>query len=1208
MSAGLILQPISVYADEPAVDTPAIEQQDPDAPADDAEGKEEEPAADPEQDPEQDPDDETEKDAEETPDDESSEEPEDAADQEEDEEEPEDPDDVEAGKKLEEAKGLKLNKMALGATRGAGESTLPTLQNVRIEGEVMSWDSYPDASKYEVRSDDVKIFTGLTSMNLRNNFGGYLDKGEEYHIFVRAITTDDMNNNIYLTEYTEVVYRKVDITPPIIPPTEKIKNVSALSNISSILKVGAPKVDPTFKINDDLPISITTIQWLKFSSNGALEPFSGQYFEEGIYSVEIKAKITDEEYEFDPYVRCNIDDASWSYPGDFDNSNDRADTVSFTLMTPLDIREASELPEIPVVSIVGDELYWEPLYGMDDYIVYIDDVSDIFNAKNRPVNLAQLCKSLGVPFGTYEVKIEAIDFNSPTMESTSKMASAGMYTYGEKPQEPQKIVIKSATVQSNVNEILKVGGKAEDARLTSDVPQLYLTFSRWFKYNDDGPSYYGDETFTSGKYRFECMASLDPAYADKYAIDDSLKLIIDDKECEYYKTSTLEQSKVYFFYSPDYTVKGSSVEPAPVELPKLQNVTMSNGILSWDPVDGAEEYKLSIAGMVSYYSNPQINIQNYLRSCEYDYGNYSIIITAVDAGSNDISQPYEYYYEYTSEKTKISSASVTSNYSTISVYGGKVQLPTFDNVESEKIRIIPHEWSTAYTQHILVNGTNFEAGKYYYCVEVRPGDDYLDYYELGDDFVLYVNGQAWSTGKVRLGTHCYCYSPIIEVKDPTAPSEPVEKEKISSATANSNYQQILKIGEEIKEPSFEVEDNVPITIDGHWVKKGNDGIWQKANGNASAGGYVFEAEVRVKDGYTDTYELSKDFTLTVNGKNWDKLSGLGLDIDYLRFDSEYIELTAPVIEKTEITTVNVTSNMAEIFGYGKTKQALTFNVDGEDVNFNSVYWQKKVGDEWKVAYGLDGDTFDPGLYRYRVAVSAKENDHYLSDDFKLIVDGQEWTLFETFGKDTYGNLMGGFFHSPEVEIKDSTIVDPEPEPEPTPTPTPAPTPTPTPAPTPAPAGSNADASQGASTSSYTDDIPSGAITVSLPRTNAATAVATAGPSVLGANREAARAVTLKMSKLTDAQYKDAVIKNLSATPAGGLFRLETDRISCFDRAMLETFAKRSNVDMQVLFPLGSKKISITIPAGYDINKLLDKKGYCGFLRLLAILGGEIVTK
>ncbi len=147
-----------------------------------------------------------------------------------------------------------------------------------------------------------------------------------------------------------------------------------------------------------------------------------------------------------------------------------------------------------------------------------------------------------------------------------------------------------------------------------------------------------------------------------------------------------------------------------------------------------------------------------------------------------------------------------------------------------------------------------------------------------------------------------------------------------------------------------------------------------------------------------------------------------------------------------------------------------------------------------------------------------------------------------------------------------------------------------------------------SSDSSSSEAPADAITISLPRTTASTAVATAGPTVLGASREAARSAAFKMAKLTDAQYKDAVIKNLSVTPAGGLFRLETDRIACFDRAMLEAFAKKGNVDMEVLFPLGGKKLSVMIPAGTDINKLLDDKGYCGFLRLLAILGGEFVIK
>lgn len=48
--------------------------------------------------------------------------------------------------------------------------------------------------------------------------------------------------------------------------------------------------------------------------------------------------------------------------------------------------------------------------------------------------------------------------------------------------------------------------------------------------------------------------------------------------------------------------------------------------------------------------------------------------------------------------------------------------------------------------------------------------------------------------------------------------------------------------------------------------------------------------------------------------------------------------------------------------------------------------------------------------------------------------------------------------------------------------------------------------------------------------------------------------------------------------------------------------------MEVLFPIGKTMMKVTIPAGTDINNLLDNKGYCGFLRLLAFIGGEAVTR
>ncbi len=141
-----------------------------------------------------------------------------------------------------------------------------------------------------------------------------------------------------------------------------------------------------------------------------------------------------------------------------------------------------------------------------------------------------------------------------------------------------------------------------------------------------------------------------------------------------------------------------------------------------------------------------------------------------------------------------------------------------------------------------------------------------------------------------------------------------------------------------------------------------------------------------------------------------------------------------------------------------------------------------------------------------------------------------------------------------------------------------------------------------------NSIPAGAVTISLPKAGTTAEIAAAGPAVLGAERIATRTASFKLAMLSDMQYKETVINNINATPAGGMFRIETDRISCFDKAILEAFAKKSNIDMEVLFPLGNRKIKVTIPAGYDISKLLDNKGYCGFLRLLAFLGGEEVAQ
>ncbi len=139
------------------------------------------------------------------------------------------------------------------------------------------------------------------------------------------------------------------------------------------------------------------------------------------------------------------------------------------------------------------------------------------------------------------------------------------------------------------------------------------------------------------------------------------------------------------------------------------------------------------------------------------------------------------------------------------------------------------------------------------------------------------------------------------------------------------------------------------------------------------------------------------------------------------------------------------------------------------------------------------------------------------------------------------------------------------------------------------------------TPSYADpnQAPAGAIVVS----NTTEAVVTPEIAAISGDKPA-RTVSYNLTEITPVQYKESVLQNVAAAPAGGAFNIETDRVSFFDRKMIEAFEARPDIDVNVVFTYGGKKLKITIPAGYNVKTLLDENGYCGFLRLLALLGAE----
>lgn len=132
-------------------------------------------------------------------------------------------------------------------------------------------------------------------------------------------------------------------------------------------------------------------------------------------------------------------------------------------------------------------------------------------------------------------------------------------------------------------------------------------------------------------------------------------------------------------------------------------------------------------------------------------------------------------------------------------------------------------------------------------------------------------------------------------------------------------------------------------------------------------------------------------------------------------------------------------------------------------------------------------------------------------------------------------------------------------------------------------------------SSDTNQAPEGAIVVNTSATSDAAMAAISGD-------KPARAISFKMANITPAQYKNAIIQNISTVPTNGALNIETDRIACLDSAMIEALALRSDIDVNVVFTYGGKRLKVTIPAGYNVRSLLDNFGYCGFLRLMSILG------
>ncbi|WP_027206043.1 hypothetical protein [Butyrivibrio fibrisolvens] len=136
-------------------------------------------------------------------------------------------------------------------------------------------------------------------------------------------------------------------------------------------------------------------------------------------------------------------------------------------------------------------------------------------------------------------------------------------------------------------------------------------------------------------------------------------------------------------------------------------------------------------------------------------------------------------------------------------------------------------------------------------------------------------------------------------------------------------------------------------------------------------------------------------------------------------------------------------------------------------------------------------------------------------------------------------------------------------------------------------------------SSYTDpnQAPAGSIVVT---SNTSSAEASALVASISGDKPA-QTISFNIASITPQQYKAAIISTVATVPANGAFNIITDTIATLDAGMIEAFKARPDIDINIVFPYNGKMLKVTIPAGYDLDSLLDEFGYCGFLRLMTLL-------
>lgn len=235
--------------------------------------------------------------------------------------------------------------------------------------------------------------------------------------------------------------------------------------------------------------------------------------------------------------------------------------------------------------------------------------------------------------------------------------------------------------------------------------------------------------------------------------------------------------------------------------------------------------------------------------------------------------------------------------------------------------------------------------------------------------------------------------------------------EIANVTATSNIADIIGDDKECTRPEFTIttsEGAKPYISMAKWMKKTEADEWVNYNETKFTPG-IYRMDIQM-DIWSKTYRLATDWSLTVDGVDWETEPAHVIDDT-----SSYGYAHSPdFIVNKEVTAVSATSDITDIIGYAKQNKTPEFTMsEGSLANIplSMTTWQKKNEDNTWNYY--DQTTFTEGTYRVRAQVRVDEEYYKLATDYTLTIDGQEWTHDTPTIRDDCSFSYG---YSPEIVV------------------------------------------------------------------------------------------------------------------------------------------------------------------------------------------------